>query len=157
MGFSLQLSLQRGHRGRKSRNRAHPLLPAALLFIKDGILPAPPLPVPLPHWIISSLPPHRQFASHHLLVIIILDDKTPAAPAPSTENPCLLYPAPPRGRIFYPKEEKKKTERPFQVQLFCVVVFGFFLTLLIYFLGFCLLFRRRWARFRNKQDLLRRQ
>lgn len=42
VGFSLQLAPQHGHQGKKQQNWVLPLLPAALLFIKAGILSASP-------------------------------------------------------------------------------------------------------------------
>lgn len=68
-GFLCSVTTEEG----EEQNWVLPLLPAVLLFIKDGILPAPPT-APLLHWIISSLPPQRQFANHNL-VVIILDDE----------------------------------------------------------------------------------
>lgn len=65
---------------------------------------------------ISSLPPQRQFASHRLAVIIILDDKLRQLPLPRQKIPASrILPRHGEGS-FFPRG--KKTKRPFQAQLF---------------------------------------
>lgn len=67
-----------------------------------------PLPAPLLHWIISSLPPQRQFANHNLLVII-LDDELWQLRLPRQKIPASrILPCHREGFFFFSPGIKKK-------------------------------------------------
>lgn len=77
-----------------------------------------PLLVPLLRWIISSLPPQRQFASHHLVVIIILDDKLWQLPLPRQKIPASRILPRHREGSFIPKGEKTPPNTHFKCSFF---------------------------------------
>lgn len=67
-----------------------------------------PLPAPLLHWIISSLPPQRQFANHNL-VVIILDDELWQLRLPRQKIPASrILPCHREGFFFFSPGIKKK-------------------------------------------------
>lgn len=123
VGFSLQLALQHGHRGRKEQNWVLPLLPAALLIIRAGISSASPSLFLC--WVISSLPPARQLASHPWVGIPPLADKLQQLPLPPWQMPvsCVL-PCHREGAFLF-KGEKKANPNNSSAALFCFVVFFF--------------------------------
>lgn len=146
MFFSLQFFLHHGRRRRKQRNRVRPPLPAALLFITDRISPDPPSlflcctglyphyplndSLPVITWLLLLLLMTNSGSSHSLN-----RKSLPPVSCPDTGKDLLS----PKGK------------KPHQTHISSA---AFLKTVLIRFLGICLLFRHRWASLRNKQDLL---